>query len=209
MTKQAIIKTALIAMVIVLFGVISIYAQTSTMDVLYMKNGDIIKGTIVERVSDQTIKINTMNGTLLIKVDDIQKIRKNTERTNIHADSPKSTELSVPPPPPPPLTEAEVLNENIRREHETQNNANTAPNYFILADNLYKEYFFDCNYTLERYENKVISVNGKIIYKFLSSDGNFKSYTIFLEGGLNANEIYCVFDESQLVSSTNYQWVII
>jgi len=53
-----------------------IYAQT-TVDVLYLKNGSIIRGSIIEQVIGESIKIRTADGSIFVyRLDEIQKMTK-------------------------------------------------------------------------------------------------------------------------------------
>ncbi len=53
-------------------------AQQNKRDVIYLKNGSIIKGTILEMIPDQTIKIETADGSIFVyKLEEIEKT--NTE----------------------------------------------------------------------------------------------------------------------------------
>jgi hypothetical protein len=52
-------------------------AQTNQKDIIYLKNGSIIKGTIIEIIPDSTLKIQTADGSLFIyKTKDVEKITK-------------------------------------------------------------------------------------------------------------------------------------
>jgi|GEM_PF-1278383 len=59
-----------------IFGV-SVYAQ-KLVDVVYLKNGSIIKGTIVEQIPNQSIRIETLDKSSIIalKIDEVEKITK-------------------------------------------------------------------------------------------------------------------------------------
>ena len=61
---------------VVLFSTI-MFAQNSTQDVVYLKNGSIIRGIIIEQVPNQTIKIQTMDGNVFVyKIDEVEKMTK-------------------------------------------------------------------------------------------------------------------------------------
>jgi TM2 domain-containing membrane protein YozV len=54
-----------------------IMAQQNSDDVVYLKNGSIIKGTIIEQIPGKTIKIQTQDGNIFVYgFDDIAKITK-------------------------------------------------------------------------------------------------------------------------------------
>ena len=61
-----------------LFMGIAISAQAQNMaDVVYLKNGSVIKGIIVEQVPNESIKLQTWDGNLFVyKMDEIQKTTK-------------------------------------------------------------------------------------------------------------------------------------
>jgi len=53
-------------------------AQT-TLDVIYLKNGSVVKGTIIETLIGQSVKIQTRDGNLFVyKMEEIEKIAKET-----------------------------------------------------------------------------------------------------------------------------------
>ena len=68
-------QTVLITIIIALFGIICVQAQTEMVDVLYLKNGSIINGKITEMVPNQTIKIKTADGSLFVfKMEEVEKV---------------------------------------------------------------------------------------------------------------------------------------
>jgi len=72
-----------------------IYAQETT-DIVYLKNGDILKGVIVEEIPFESIKMELPGGsTITVKYSDIAKIikeRPSTKREAIHQTQPPKTE---------------------------------------------------------------------------------------------------------------------
>lgn len=65
--------------VLILFAFIASvsFAQNNFEEVVYLKNGSIIRGVIVEQVPDKTIKIATADGNLFVfRIDEIEKITK-------------------------------------------------------------------------------------------------------------------------------------
>lgn len=56
----------------------SLFAQTNTMlDVVYCKNGSVIKGVIIEQIPNQSIKIQTSDGNIFVySMEDVEKITK-------------------------------------------------------------------------------------------------------------------------------------
>jgi hypothetical protein len=66
-----------------------INAQINKRDILYLKNGSIIKGYILEMIPNGTIKIKTSDGSIFIyKMDEVEKTEK--EALEIVAKSPES-----------------------------------------------------------------------------------------------------------------------
>jgi len=58
-------------------AILSINAQGNYEDVVYLKNGSIIHGVIIEQVPNQSIKIQTRdNNVFVYKMDEIEKIAK-------------------------------------------------------------------------------------------------------------------------------------
>ena len=52
-------------------------AQSGYQDVVYLKNGSIIRGMIIEQVPNQTLKIQTSDGSVFVyQVDEVEKITK-------------------------------------------------------------------------------------------------------------------------------------
>ena len=53
------------------------YAQVQYQDVVYLKNGSVIQGTVVEQIPNQSIKIQTADGNLFVyRIEEILKITK-------------------------------------------------------------------------------------------------------------------------------------
>lgn len=66
------------------FSSVSVFAQnTNYVDVVYLKNGSIIHGMIIEQIPNQSIKIQTKDGDIFVyKMDDIEKITKEPATTS-------------------------------------------------------------------------------------------------------------------------------
>ena len=65
----------------VLFAILvsgfAIFAQSEMRDVVYLKNGSVVKGTIVEQVIGESLRIDTPEGSIFFyKMDEIEKIGK-------------------------------------------------------------------------------------------------------------------------------------
>lgn len=83
--KQRFYKTLII--VYLLFMPMILFAQTNMEDVVFLKNGSIIHGVIIEQIPDQTLKIKTNDENIFVyKWDEILKISKekkvNIEKLN-------------------------------------------------------------------------------------------------------------------------------
>jgi hypothetical protein len=86
----------------VMFGLSICIGQTpfQAQDILYLKNGSIIKGTIIELVLDKTVKIQTADGSIFVfTMADVEKITKEPtpSLTNpIHIAQPQPTYTTQP-----------------------------------------------------------------------------------------------------------------
>ena len=65
----------------VLFAILvsgfAIFAQSEVMDIVYLKNGSVVRGTIVEQVIGESLRIETLEGSIFFyKIDEIEKIEK-------------------------------------------------------------------------------------------------------------------------------------
>ena len=58
-------------------------AQEGYQDVVYLKNGSIVRGMIIEQVPNESVKIQTADGSVFVyKMDEIQKITKELDAYN-------------------------------------------------------------------------------------------------------------------------------
>jgi len=76
---------------------IIISAQDRMQDVVYLKNGSIIRGTVVEQVIDKSLKIKTSDGNVFqFAMDEVQKIAKEAveESEFVTASSPRGELIS-------------------------------------------------------------------------------------------------------------------
>lgn len=73
---KKVIKFLLLVAVVAMSS--SLFAQTNTMlDVVYCKNGSVIKGVIIEQIPNQSIKIQTSDGNIFVySMEDVEKITK-------------------------------------------------------------------------------------------------------------------------------------
>jgi sRNA-binding regulator protein Hfq len=68
------------------------FAQQNYQDVVYLKNGSIIRGLIVEQVPNETIKIETMDKSVFVyKLDEIAKIAKEEKKGHTYSNTPLKT----------------------------------------------------------------------------------------------------------------------
>jgi len=67
-------KKLLFILIISMFSVAAI-AHTSVTDVIYLKNGTVVRGTIIGQIPNQSVKLFTSNSTIAeFKMDEIEKI---------------------------------------------------------------------------------------------------------------------------------------
>jgi hypothetical protein len=97
------IRLFLLAAVIIL-SVTALVAQTK--DIVYLKNGSVIKGTILEMIPDKTIKIQTADGNIFVyKMSEVEKVGK---------------DVAAPSNEPKPAIEQRPSNEGQQRSYEGQ-----------------------------------------------------------------------------------------
>ncbi|KAA6303558.1 MAG: hypothetical protein EZS26_000109 [Candidatus Ordinivivax streblomastigis] len=60
------------------------FAQSNYQDIIYLKNGSVIRGTVIEQVPNQSLKIETVDRNVFVyKMDEIEKMTKEVvEQTN-------------------------------------------------------------------------------------------------------------------------------
>ncbi|MCB0511723.1 MAG: hypothetical protein KDC72_04190, partial [Bacteroidetes bacterium] len=72
-----------------------IFGQNNIEEVVYLKNGSIIRGTIIEQVPNQTLKIQTKDGSVFVfNLNEVQKITKEAPYKN-PAPNPVNTNTQV------------------------------------------------------------------------------------------------------------------
>jgi len=54
----------------------SVFAQENQMDVIYLTNGNVIRGIITEKTENQFVRISTTVGNFVFRMNDIEKIEK-------------------------------------------------------------------------------------------------------------------------------------
>lgn len=75
---------------------VSLRAQNNTRDVVYLKNGSIIKGLVLEVIPNDTIKIQISDGSIFVySMSEVEKIQKETI-TSSRSKVPHSVYTSVP-----------------------------------------------------------------------------------------------------------------
>jgi len=79
LVNPIIMHKKIIFTLIALHSVFFLFSQDLKIDVVYLKNGSIIKGSLVE-VTPQTVKIETRDGNLFVfKMEEVEKITKETD----------------------------------------------------------------------------------------------------------------------------------
>lgn len=68
----------------ILFMGLAVSAQTNMRDVVHLKNGGITKGIIIEQIPNESIKVQTADGSIFVyKMEEVEKMTKETiENTN-------------------------------------------------------------------------------------------------------------------------------
>jgi len=70
-------KKSLFVIALLLVSVYTVLAQEYVKETVYLKNGSIIKGIVVEQIPNETIKIQTADGSLFVyKMSEVEKITK-------------------------------------------------------------------------------------------------------------------------------------
>ncbi len=54
-----------------------VHSQTPLQEVVYLKNGSMIRGTVIEQIVGQSLKIQTADGSIFVyRMDEVEKITK-------------------------------------------------------------------------------------------------------------------------------------
>jgi len=106
------------------------YAQTNYEDVVYLKNGSILHGMIIEQVPNESIKIQTKDKNIFVfKMDEIMKITKEEAQTST---SPVVDNTST------------IKKEHVRKEKKISGYTNitelTFARSFTQTESIYDEY---------------------------------------------------------------------
>ena len=81
-TKEKMSKKLFVLFAILVSG-FAIFAQSEMRDVVYLKNGSVVKGTIIEQVIGESLRIDTPEGSIFFyKMDEIEKIGKERVATS-------------------------------------------------------------------------------------------------------------------------------
>jgi hypothetical protein len=71
------IQLSLLTLLLVIAGIFNAHAQAGMEDVVYLKNGNIYRGIIIEQVPNVSIKIQTLGGNVFsVQLTDVTKITK-------------------------------------------------------------------------------------------------------------------------------------
>ena len=80
-------KKLLLSLVLVLSSLV-MFAQSNMREVVYLKNGSVIKGVILEQVQDESVKIQTSDGSIFVyPMADVERITKETVETQVQQSS--------------------------------------------------------------------------------------------------------------------------
>jgi len=76
---------------------LTVSGQATIEDVVYLKNGNIIRGLIIEQIPDQSIKIQTKDNSLFVfKIEEVEKITKEStsapQTSAAHISAPSSSD---------------------------------------------------------------------------------------------------------------------
>lgn len=168
----------------------SINAQTNYEDVVYLKNGSIIHGIIVEQIPNESIKIESGPNTFVYKMNEIQKLTKEkvTSQQNTNQGNLNSNNFSG---------LFEVVNSNQTKFYHIKNDGGniTLKYYFIsngkIYDNSWKHCRADENVFTKTNENLYSSSFNLITLRYSSV-----SNTIFYNNGGCSDEMRKIADIS-------------
>ena len=88
-------KKLLLSLVLVLSSVV-MFAQSNMREVVYLKNGSVIKGVILEQVPNESIKVQTADGSVFVyPMADVERITKETVETQVQTQVEQNSSFSV------------------------------------------------------------------------------------------------------------------
>jgi hypothetical protein len=71
------VKSFIFTLLIVLISIVCVCQNTKQIDVVYLKNGSVIKGSVIELIVDKTVKIQTSDSSLFVfNMNEVEKIVK-------------------------------------------------------------------------------------------------------------------------------------
>ncbi len=71
------LRFLLVVCLMILIATLQVFAQQAMEDVVHLKNGSVIRGTIIEQIPNESLKIETRDGNIFIyKMDEIAKMSK-------------------------------------------------------------------------------------------------------------------------------------
>lgn len=70
--------------IVLLFSIVSIQAQSQSAETVYLKNGSVIKGKVIEMVPGKQIKVKTADGSLFVyTMEEVDRVTKEEGNNNI------------------------------------------------------------------------------------------------------------------------------
>lgn len=83
-----------ILIIAMLLGMATFCAAQSHVDVVYLKDGSVIRGLVVEQIPDKSIKIETYDGSLFVyNMDQVEKITKELNRRQRRQHLPRNVKV--------------------------------------------------------------------------------------------------------------------
>ena len=84
------LKSSILA-ILLLVTAGNLFAQsTSSKEIVYLKNGSIIKGTIIEWIPNESITIQANDNIFVFKISDIDRVKRDLNSSNLENPQPKS-----------------------------------------------------------------------------------------------------------------------
>lgn len=70
-------KKALVVLTLLIMGVTVVFSQERVRETVYLKNGSIIKGIVIEQIPNESLKIQTADGSIFVyRMAEVEKITK-------------------------------------------------------------------------------------------------------------------------------------
>ncbi|MDQ7815388.1 MAG: hypothetical protein RDU14_00010 [Melioribacteraceae bacterium] len=77
-------KKIISTLIMIVFFVSFVAAQSQYIEVIYLKNGSMLKGIIVESIPNKSVKIQTKDGNIFsYNIDEVEKITKEIENNSL------------------------------------------------------------------------------------------------------------------------------